>query len=192
MNTNRNKAAACIFAVMAGVIAISSKSAVCGELIDIKHQAVLANKPDNIVSAGFWIPAKKETAEALLAINNYLVELSTASYSEMPRTTTQNSVAPTKTQIFMILKNFSKYRVQFMGIKFDGRKVIYSNFFMYDAEKYKNWKKKYVDVSDGGSAFWQIDYDMNSKICDALTINSGNILKTIELNENKDIKDTGK
>ena len=166
-------AAVCVLTIsIMGIVIMDNKPGFCDEIIESEHQAILAKKPDKIVSAGFWIPTKKQTAEALRAINKYLTELSKANYSDMPRTTTQNSTAPTKNQISEIRTGLWKYRVQFMGINFDRRKVIYCNFFTYDRKKFAKWKNEYVDVSVGGSAFWQIDYDVNSKQCDGLTINN--------------------
>jgi len=168
-----NMCASCIFAVyVLSVVVTADKPVFCEEIIEIEHQAILAKKPDKIVSAGFWIPSKKQTAEALRAINKYLTELSKAEYSDMPRTTTQNSTAPTKKQISDIRKGLWKYRVQYMGIYFDNRKVIYCNFFMYDPKKYAKWKTEYVDVSVGGVSFWQIDYEEKTRQCTDLTINN--------------------
>lgn len=165
--------AVCICAICAvGIIIINVKPVFCDEIIDSEHQTILTTKPANIVSAGFWMPTKEQTAEALSAVDKYLTTLSKAQYSDMPKTTPQNSTAPTKKQISIIRNSLWKYRVQFMGINFDKRKVIYCNFFIYDSKKHAKWKNEYVDVSAGGTAFWQIDYEEKTKLCSDLTINS--------------------
>lgn len=156
-----------IGSIMAGV-----KPGFCGEIIEIGHQAILTEQPDKIVSAGFWIPTEQQTAEALLAVYNYLTKLSKAKKKDMPAITSQNSTALTKRQVSRIRNGLWKYRVQFIGLNFDNRKVIYCNFFIYDPKRFARWKNEYVDVSTGGTAFWQIDYDVNSKQCADLTINS--------------------
>ena len=160
-----------------GVIIAGGNPGSNGEVIDRANQITLTKKPDNIVSSGFWTPTNQETTEALHAIDKYLTKLSKTRKEDMPRTTTQNSAALTNYQISKIRKSLWKYRVQFIGINFDSRKVIYCNFFLYDPKKYAKWKKEYVDISEGGTAFWQIDYDINSKQCTDLTINSEDIKK---------------
>lgn len=167
-----NRLNICFIAIFTISLIMGSRPGFCLDIIKSENQVVLLTKPENIVSAGFWIPTKEETAEALAAIDNYLLKLSKAKKSDMPRPTTQNSAPPTKKQISKIRKSYAKYRVQFMGINFDNRKVIYCNFFMYNLRKYEKWKEEYVDVSVGGSAFWQIDYDVNNKKCSSLTINN--------------------
>ena len=179
----------CICVLIAAVITVLSvKPVLCDEIIESEHQVVLAKQPDKIVSAGFWIPTKQQTDEALRAVNRHLRKLSKVDKEDMP-VTTQNRTAPTKSQISKMYKLLWKYRVQFMGINFDNRKVIYCNFFMYDRKKHAKWKKEYVDVSTGGSDFWQIDYDVNSKQCTDLTINSKSLItETGKENNNEKIK----
>jgi hypothetical protein len=159
--------------IAAGITVVPVKPVLGDEIIESEHQAVLMKKPDKIVSAGFWIPTKQQTNEALRAVNRYLSKLSKVNKEAMP-VTTQNRTAPTKLQISKMHELLWKYRVQYMGINFDNRKVIYCNFFMYDRKKHAKWKDEYVDVSTGGSEYWQIDYDINSKQCTDLTINNKN------------------
>ena len=164
--------------IIAGITVIPVKPVLCDDIIEIEHQAVLAQKPIKIVSNGFWIPTKKQTNEALRVIYRYLTKLSKLDEKDM-QATTQNRTAPTKSQIAKIWNLFWKYRVQFMGINFDNRKVIYCNFFMYDRKKHAKWRDEYVDVSSGGSDFWQIDYDIKTKQCTDLTINNEDLKKEI-------------
>ncbi|MCB4791920.1 MAG: hypothetical protein LHV68_08535 [Elusimicrobia bacterium] len=165
--------------VTAGITFTALEPVFCEDIIEREHQIVLEKKPDTIVSAGFWIPTNQQTDEALAAVSRYITKLSKLKNEEMA-VTTQNRIAPNKRQITRIRDLLWKYRVQYMGINFDSRKVVYCNFFMYDRKKHAKWKKEYVDVSKGGSAFWQIDYDVNSKQCTDLTINSGTLKENVE------------
>jgi len=67
-------------------------------------------------------------------------------------------------QIAEILKHRKQYRVQFLGLYRDGRKVIHCNFFpiRFPEEKQDDaayWKREIVEVMDGGFWYWRIDYD---------------------------------
>jgi hypothetical protein len=178
MKKQFNLAAVCVFTAFAvGAIVMP---VLCDEIIEIEHQVILTKKPDKIVSAEFWIPTNQQTAQALRAINKYLEKLSGAKKEDMLKPTTQNSLAPTESQISKIRNFLWKYRVQFMGINFDNRKAIYCNFFTYDRKKFAKWKSEYVDVSTGGNAFWQIDYDVNTKECSDLTINSEDLKANVK------------
>lgn len=177
--------AACLCAIFVlGITVMEEKIVFCEEIIESSHQVILDKKPDKIVSAGFWRPTNRQTAEALRAINKYLAKLSKTKKEDMPAITTQNSTALTISQVSKIHDGLWKYRVQFIGIKFDNRQVIYCNFFTYDHDKYAGWKHEYVDVSVGGSSFWQIDYDPNTKQCSDLTINSEDLKHQKEPNAN--------
>ena len=44
--------------------------------------------------------------------------------------------------------------------------------FVMRQRKYAKWRSEFIGVSTGGSGFWQIDYDVNSKQCSDLTIDS--------------------
>jgi hypothetical protein len=163
-----------------GIIFMAPNLVFCDEIIESEHQVILQKKPDRIVAKSFWIPTKQQTTVALRSINRYLAKLSKTKKEDMPKVTTQNSAALTVSQVSKLRDDLWKYRVQFMGINFDGKKVIYGNFFIYDRTKYAKWKKEYVDISAGGTAFWQIDYDVNSKECSDLTINSEDLKPEIK------------
>jgi len=166
------KRIAVLFFAVFGVIVVEYNPGFAGGMIASKNQVVLTAKPDKIVSAGFWIPTKRQTSGALRAIDKYLAKLSRDKRALAPGTTNQNASEPTESQINKIRKNLLIYRVQFIGIIFEGRKVIYCNFFTFDHDKFAQWKNEYVDVSNGGTSFWQIDYNVKSKQCSNLTINN--------------------
>jgi hypothetical protein len=52
------------------------------------------------------------------------------------------------------------YRRQYIGYVMDGRKRIYCNFFCDFTER--DWRNVPVQVDDGGSCYFQVDYDVPS------------------------------
>ncbi len=74
------------------------------------------------------------------------------------------------TQALEILRHRREYRVQFYGMHRNGRKIIYCNFFPTkspgcEADPYRDVTTELLEVSDGGSSYWHIDYDPSSKRC---------------------------
>jgi len=64
--------------------------------------------------------------------------------------------------------NSRNYRVQFVGIIRDGRKVIWCNFFPVAGkgkDEFQNWRKERIVVDDGGFFYWQIEYDPEADKC---------------------------
>jgi hypothetical protein len=108
-----------------------------------------------VLKSGTWTPTPEQTQKALLSIQSYL---------DHPDTTNRWK----KAEIKKILANVKKYRVQFVGVVHDGRKVIWCNFFPvpYNGEDhFKYWKQEKVEVMDGGFSFWQIYYDPSADKC---------------------------
>ena len=58
-----------------------------------------------------------------------------------------------------ILHHWNSYRVQAWGYTKHRKKLIRLSFLSVDALRDTNWRQDLVVVSDGGSAFWQADYD---------------------------------
>lgn len=58
-----------------------------------------------------------------------------------------------------ITHHWKSYRLQAWGYTKHQKKLIRLNFFSIDALRDTNWRQELVVVSDGGSAFWQADYD---------------------------------
>jgi len=69
-----------------------------------------------ILTLGAWTPSAEETQKALVAIQVFL---------EKPASTNDWANG----EIKKILANTKKYRVQFVGVIRDGKKVIWCNFF---------------------------------------------------------------
>jgi hypothetical protein len=97
-----------------------------------------------------WTPNHEQIQNALMKIYEYINKPSGVSDWH-------------KNEIAKIKKNFSEYRVQFVGIDVNGEKRIWCNFFKGRGFEY--WQKSVVIVLDGGCNFWQIEYDVKSGVC---------------------------
>ena len=105
-----------------------------------------------VLSSGRWKPSAEETQKALAAIQTFL---------ESPSTTNEW----TKREIKKILEHTKEYRVQFVGVVRDGKRLIWCNFFRAADALGANWKREEVRVEDGGFWFWQIEYDPTAGKC---------------------------
>ncbi len=104
-----------------------------------------------ILSAGRWTPSAQDVRKALVAIQAFL---------ERPTSTNEW----TKGEIKKILAHSKEYRVQFIGVVRDGKRLIWCNFFpLRDGFEY--WKREEVRVMDGGFWFWQIEYEPSTGKC---------------------------
>jgi hypothetical protein len=109
-----------------------------------------------ILMSGAWTPSVEETQRALIAIHSFL-ERSTSG--------DRRSIG----EIKKILDNIKKYRVQFVGVVREKRRVIWCNFFPAprtgEKDEFEDWKHSEVTVCDGGYWFWQIEYDPGTGKC---------------------------
>ena len=108
-----------------------------------------------ILELGDWVPTQDETRKALIAIGDSLngPELRIFEGQEKRK----------------ILRNIKNYRVQFVGTKRQGRKIIWCNFFPADRgekDQFENWRREKIEVDDGGFWFWHIDYDPSTGKCE--------------------------
>ncbi len=75
----------------------------------------------------------------------------------------------------IIHKNLKKYKRQYIGyIDSKGNKILYINFFWDRTERKhfdKMWLQKWIYVSDGGSFFWNIKYNLETDKLFELSIN---------------------
>jgi hypothetical protein len=114
-----------------------------------------------ILKPGDWIPNPEQTQKALFSIQSFL---------NQPKKTSSWENA----EIKKILANTKRYRVQFVGVVHDGKKVIWCNFFPAldkGEDEFKFWKKEKVEVEDGGFGFWQIYYDPSADHCSGFASN---------------------
>ena len=114
-------------------------------------------RPENqAILTGAWTPTAELTAKALLAIQTFL---------ENPKDQSDWS----KKQIGKILENGSRYRVQFIGVEENGRRILRCNFFPESSpdgrEMFPQWKERMIFVLDGGFWFWRVDYDIETGEC---------------------------
>ena len=105
-----------------------------------------------VLSSGRWKPSAEETQKALAAIQTFL---------EKPSSTNDS----TKREIQKIQEHAKEYRVQFVGVVRDGKRMIWCNFFPAAETFGADWKREKVRVMDGGFWFWQIEYDPSAGKC---------------------------
>jgi len=60
------------------------------------------------------------------------------------------------------------YKRQYVGIRRNGRRAIYANFF---CDAGPSWRTAPVDVDDGGDCYFQIEYDVDKAAFSDLSIN---------------------
>jgi hypothetical protein len=107
--------------------------------------------PSGFLSLEHWKPSTEQTKNALIAIQKFL-EIQTVRNDWKAG------------EIKKILAHTKQYRVQFIGVKRNGKKLILCNFFPAIGE-FEYWKREKVEVMDGGYSFWQIEYDSDSGDC---------------------------
>jgi len=108
-----------------------------------------------ILKSESWTPTADQAQKALASIQSFLAK---------PATTNEYRLR----EIKKILANSRNYRVQFIGIIRDGRKIIWCNFFPAAGEgkdEFRDWRKERVVVDDGGFYYWQIEYDPATDKC---------------------------
>ncbi|MBU1693738.1 MAG: hypothetical protein KJ726_09005 [Verrucomicrobia bacterium] len=135
-----------------------------GVLASLSRAGVIAEIPpvQQVILPGVWTPSPEETGRALQAAQAFL---------QNP----EGRNAWTQKQVGDILAHGSVYRVQFIGLDEEGRRIIRCNFFPAgregEPERFPDWKEQVVEVLDGGFWFWQIDYDVESGACRNLSVN---------------------
>lgn len=59
-----------------------------------------------------------------------------------------------------IWEQLDEYKRQYIGVVFEGNKVVYANYFC--DETGLDWKKEFVMVLDGGACYFQFKFDPNT------------------------------
>lgn len=119
-------------------------------IISQENQIILKNKSEKYGPKIEWVPSQAQTAKALAAI-----------YSFIKNNPYADKFNP---EWKITIERMPYYRVQFLGIMVEGRKIIHCNF--YPKNKGVNYfRNDYVFVYDGGTSFWRIDYDIEKDIC---------------------------
>ena len=90
----------------------------------------------------YWTPTKKQVRNFEKQLESYLDERVANNYPE-------------------ILENLTGYIRQYAGLVIEDRHIIFASFFceVWD----DNWQDYYQLVMDGGSCFFEIEYDTDSK-----------------------------
>jgi len=122
---------------------------ISGAIISDDNQIILKDTENKT-----WVPNKEETQKALTEIYRFL--------SNPDKHISMTNVWTTDTEylkkeIQKINENIHLYRVQFVGITKNGKRIIYCNFFPGDESK-NYWKRELVRVADGGFWFWQVEF----------------------------------
>ena len=72
-----------------------------------------------------------------------------------------------KEEIKSILGDLSRYRRQYAGVTAGGRKTLVANFFPGVLPKgddwHPAWRHEWVNVHGGGTAYWEISFDVQEK-----------------------------
>jgi len=108
-----------------------------------------------ILKSESWTPTADQAQKALASMHSFLSK---------PATTNEYQLR----EIKKILANSRNYRVQFVGMIRDGRKIIWCNFFPAAGEgkdEFQDWRKERVEVEDGGFYYWKIEYDPATGEC---------------------------
>lgn len=72
----------------------------------------------------------------------------------------------------IIHKNLKKYKRQYFGyINAKGEKILYINSLWSKSNRENYWLQQIMMVSDGGSYYWNIEYNLESEELENLEIN---------------------
>ena len=69
-----------------------------------------------------------------------------------------------------IFENLDQYRCQYFGIIVAGKKRIYCNFFWFTEES-QDWRTRPIFALDGGSWYFQLEYDVETGQCLNFAVN---------------------
>ena len=99
-----------------------------------------------------WVPSVNDVNTTIKQIENFL--------SNPHQMNSYDSIAAKK-----IYSRFNLYAVQLSGEYRNGKKIIWCNFFPETDLRFINYDLKNTPhiVEDGGSAYWQISYDIIDK-----------------------------
>jgi hypothetical protein len=117
-------------------------------------------RASGLPAEGFWTPATSQLREVERSLPTFLrKEMQTRPLGELSEVI---ALAP-------------KYRRQYVGMISNGRKIIWINCIPQKSEKgvdpFANWNREIIDVSDGGSSFWGVTYDLERHSFDRLILN---------------------
>lgn len=103
----------------------------------------------------FWLVSLEQAEQALIKIMPLINDPSRNGWEEFG----PNPRSYIEDQLESIRINWKKYRVQFLGLVKDGRKIILCNFTIRPTKDNSKYQKEMIMFDDGGYTQWQIEYD---------------------------------
>lgn len=120
--------------------------------------AIFPESSDEIMQGKRFTPTKEEIIKAENALKSKLKEVN--------RNFENQYNSP------IIHRNLKKYKRQYFGfINNKGEKVLYINSLWKKNEKETKWLQQIIMVSDGGSYYWNIEYNLDNDELMNLSVN---------------------
>lgn len=114
-----------------------------------------------------WTPREANIPELIRGAAVYLQQLANASSSDYLHNEIQKMKSEyLKREIQDITSQWDDYVCQVIGYTKDEKRLIHLNFLLpASATKWDvDWRKEFIQVNDGGAAFWQVDFDPEEKL----------------------------
>lgn len=122
--------------------------------------AIFPSNSKDLISGARFTPTRKEIDEAESALKLKLKELN------------KNLINQSSTPI--IHENLKKYKRQYFGFKLEnGQRILFINCF-WEKDEFRSkgkWLKEFIMVFDGGSFYWQVKYNLDTKELFELEVN---------------------
>jgi hypothetical protein len=120
--------------------------------------AIFPESSNELMQQNRFTPTKEEIIKAENALKSKLKFLNN------PRMNQSHSP--------IIHKNLKKYKRQYFGyINDKGEKVLYINSLWSKSVKEKHWLNGLIWISDGGSHYWNIEYNLETDELENLNVN---------------------
>jgi hypothetical protein len=118
-------------------------------------------RQSGLPAEGFWMPTTSQLREVEHSLPTFLSK--------------ELESRPSLRELHEVIALEPKYRRQYVGMIENGRKVIWVNCIPQTSEEgvdpFANWSREIIDVSDGGSSFWGVVYDLEKHSFDKLILN---------------------
>ncbi len=160
-------------------ISVNGRSAyIIPEAAAASEMARMFGQNPNPKITGYWTPTAKEIEAADQAICAFIHKatfngaIAFPDVVKAPEKFVPDAVGKGTYEIGRIDKNIKSYRVQFVGLIWNGKKQLFANYF-----EWRDWLKEVdpakvlIVVNDGGYHFWQIQYNVETASCENLQIN---------------------
>ena len=105
-----------------------------------------------VESDHFWTPSGDDILKLEEKLAGYLSQNSSQFYRQPP-----------------VWERLDAYQRQYIGLERGGRQIIYGNYFCENGGI--NWRQELVFVIDGGECYFQVEYDMESRLFTELRVN---------------------